>query len=363
MAQPKHLFQPPGFLCEKVCTLWLCIIIFTACSSKEVTVNNEKAVTFNRFPEEQRLAAVDLVSLPQVKADGLLLYNDSVLLIRNAVNSSPHHFSLLDLGSRKITAGHLEAGRKPGQSMSFLSYGLFSHYLWVYDIVKDKIIISSIDSTRQNNTNINHELAMPAFYYAVQVANDKIVATGRYDSPYKIFILGLPGLNTEKQFLPYSPDTLTPYPQTKKTAYESFLFLKPKGDKCVLACRYADQVEITDLATQRSKIIKGPEIYEPDVVIMKNNDGKELSTRGPDTRYAFVKGKVTDKFIYLLYSGNNHQTEHLYYGKYIYVYDWQGNPVKKLELENEILDMAVTRNDSLLYIYEPATKSVKTAKL
>ncbi|MBL7731478.1 MAG: hypothetical protein JNM88_09900 [Chitinophagaceae bacterium] len=346
----------------------LLLLCFTpgiiSCSSKDEVVQNDSITTFSRFPIEQRLVYTDSFSVQQLKPDGLLLYNDSVLFIRNTVNTSAYCFSLFHTVSRRFIGVQLETGRKYGQSLSFLSYGLNGNNLWVHDVIKDKIIISDIDSALQKKPGGFHEEPLDAFYYSLQLGTgSRIVATGDYDSPFRIFVLNFSAPGQKDQFIPYTTDSLKPVSRIEKTAYESFLFLKPSGDKCVLACRYADQVEVIDLSAKRSSVTRGPEVYQPAMIVRETNDGKQSSTRGADTRYAFVKGKVTDRYIYLLYSGNNHETEHLYYGKYIYVYDWYGKPVKRLELDQDVLDIAVSRNDSLIYIYEPATRHVKTAKL
>lgn len=339
----------------------LLLAAFFSCGSS--VVKKDKG-TFTRFPAEKLLEETEFLKINSLSPDGLSLYADTVLFIRNTARSSKHHFSLFNLKSKGFLHSSLEVGRKPGQSLSFVSYGIANGYLWVYDVIKDKIILTRLDNVVRGKIDSANESPISTFYYAIQLLNDStIIASGNYDADHKVFQLNLSTQQIEKQLAPYSTDPATPYSRAQKMAYESFLFLKPSNDKCVLACRYTDQIEIVDLSTQTSKIIKGPESFEPDVVIMKGNDGKELSTRGSDTRYAFVKGKVTNKFIYLLYSGNNHESEHLYYGKYIYVYDWNGNPVQKIKLKDYILDFVVTQDDSIIYTYNPDSKYIMTAKL
>jgi len=337
---------------------------FIGCHSQGQTDNKGNEQRFTKFPTEQKLTSTDYFKVELIKPEGLSLYADSVFLIKNAVNSLGHHFSLYSIKNRVFLSNQLESGGKAGQSLGFISYGSFGQYLWVHDLVKRTLILLNMDSVLRSKRPAIIEQPIPAFYYSVQMSSVlKVIVSGDYEAQHKISILGLPANIVEKRLIPYSTDSLAIYPRTKKMAYESFLFLKPSGDKCVLAARYADQIEVLDLNTQKSQIVKGPKGYEPEMVIMKSNDGKEVSTRGPDTKYAFVRGKMTDKFIYLLYSGNHDDTEYLYYGKTIYVYDWDGRPVKKLELNDYIMDFAVTSNDSLLYSYDPVTKFIKVSKL
>jgi WD40 repeat protein len=345
----------------------LFIISISACKSdknKVIPPINENAVSFSSFPTEQTLTFTTVANIPQLKPDGLLLYKDSFLLIRNAVNSSTFHYTIFDIISKKVIGDVLGAGRKPGQALGILSSGIIGNNLWVHDLIKNKINFCNIDSSLAGKPVAGTEFEFTHFYYSIQILPDsQVIATGDYDSPYKIAITRMDENKQLKQILPYPPDSLSGHPRADKMAYESFLFAKPSGDKCVMACRYSDRIELLDIRTGKSQVIKGPENFEPSIVIMKGNDGKELGTRGPESRYAFVKGKTTNKYIYLLYSGNHDDTEHLYFGKYIYVYDWDGKPVKKITLQDYVLDFAVTQNDTELYSYDPVTKNINLSKL
>jgi hypothetical protein len=342
-------------------SLSLSFVVIATLSCSSVVKKNKG--DFGIFPVEKKLDETQYLKINEISPDGLLLHADSLLFIRNTANTAKHHFSLFNLNKKSFQHYCLPAGRKPGHSLSFMSYGISYGYLWVHDKMKEKVILADLDSIISGGQLGTKEIPITTYYYALQLLNDSnVIASGNYDAPYKIYHVNLATSKIEKQAVPYSQDSAE-YPRTKKMAYESFLFLKPTGDKCALACRYADQVEIVDLTTLQSKVIKGPEGYDPAVIVMKGNDGRDLSTRGPDTRYAFVKGKVTNKYIYLLYSGNNHESDHLWYGKYIYVYDWNGNPVKRLELKNYVLDFVVTQDDSRIYTYDPAAKYIMTANL
>jgi hypothetical protein len=190
-----------------------------------------------------------------------------------------------------------------------------------------------------------------------------LLCSGDCDSDYKIALLHLPSGNITEQLIPYSSNERGVVSRETKSAYESYLFVKPSGDKCVLACRYADQIEIVDISQKTSKIIRGPEGFTPDVVAVTDILGKRISTRGESTRYAFLGGQATDRFIYLLYSGNNHQTEHLYYGRYLYVYDWNGRPIQRLEFKSDVLRFAVSADDKRLYAYHPGDNSLTVSAI
>lgn len=224
--------------------------------------------------------------------------------------------------------------------------------------------MSNVDRALGKKEISAKEIDVPQFYYGTALVDRyHMIGTGDYDSDYKLAEVDLAAGKIVKQSFPYAPDSLHKVSRVQKMAYESLLVLRPSNDKCADAARYADRLEIFDFKTGKNIVVKGTEHFEPDMITMNGHDGKPLSARGPETRYAFVKAKATNKYIYLLYSGNNHQGDHLYYGKSIYVYDWDGKPVEKINLSGYILDFAVKSDDSLIYTYNPGTKYLAKANL
>lgn len=346
--------------------LFLCLFIslfFTSCFSQ---VSKTVKTNFNAFPVNKKLEGKRLLKINRLHPDNIDLYHDSILCIVDGTGRQSHHFALYNLSQSSFLSPAMAVGSKAGQALSFLSYGIEKQYVWAYDINKEKIIFSGLDNA-WNNNHSRKELPVPGFYYSVQLLNDTtLLASGDYYSDhdnYKVSIINLVTGKTVRQLVPYSDNPSKPYTRAQKMAEESFLFVKPTKDKCVLACRYTDRIEIIDLHSGKSTVVQGPEGLSPEMVEMTGSDGQKISTRGADTRYAFVGGEVTNHFIYLLYSGNRDGTIHRFYGKYIYVYDWNGKPLQRLELKNDTKDFAVTGNDSLLYTYNPRSKYISVAKI
>ncbi|MDB9755723.1 TolB-like 6-bladed beta-propeller domain-containing protein, partial [Winogradskyella sp.] len=52
-----------------------------------------------------------------------------------------------------------------------------------------------------------------------------------------------------------------------------------------------------------------------------------------------------------------------HYGNIIYVYTWDGKPIKKLLLAHYILDFIVLSDDSAIYAYNPSKKSLEFSTL
>ncbi len=85
------------------------------------------------------------------------------------------------------------------------------------------------------------------------------------------------------------------------------------------------------------------------------DNGRISALPAKDERNGFITAAVTEKYIYALYSGktmNRRTIESLsnaFLSEYVYVFDWQGKPVKRYLLDQEVRSIAVDKNDETLY--------------
>lgn len=270
---------------------------------------------------------------------GINLYNDTLAIVRN---NTPHHhhFSLFNLTSKKKKQDILKAGRKEDESLGFIAYGIEKSNLWVYDIVKNKLIITEInDNTKFQTTDF------PTFYFNIQlIGNDKILASGNHSASYKLYKLNLKDNQLTDSLFAYRKKTSA----TEKMDYESFLFVNPEGSNAVLATRYADQLEFFDLETRKSKQAYAVENYAPDLGRMKQGT-TVISARNNKTKFGFLGGKGKKDFVYLLYSGENHNAKNGFYGNKIFAYKWNGAPIAIIQLDRDIIDFDISTDGKTIY--------------
>ena len=339
-------------------SLLLPLFLLDACSSRGQDINKD-ALSFKKFPQEVKIELLEPVlheKLPMI--DSFVLYQDSLAFCK--IPNSSYHLKVIDLKNKLDLGGFIPSGRKPGQVLGFISFGLSKDDAWFYDILKDELFVTPVRSMLAGE-NEYKAYKIPNFYYSAQMLNDStFLGSGDYGSNYWLAAIDLKTDAVNEAFIPYLPSSSNQeLSKIEKTAYESFLYLKPSGEKCILASRYADRIQVIDLESRNSKIIMGPKVFEPDMVIMMDYDEQEMSARGGDTRLTFVQGTTTNNYIYLLYSGNQHQGIHHNFGKIIYVYDWDGNPIKKIELPEYVVSIAVTSDERTLYAYSVKDKEIK----
>lgn len=339
---------------------FICVIFYISCQTICACKSQNNRRDFSKFPIEEKISPKNVLKISNV--DGLLLYRDSILICRIDASYSNTQLRIVNLNNYRKYIDFLPTSRIDGDGViGFLSYGLYKNIFWAHDIIKEQFDMVDIDKVLKGEKDPKKYLKVIPFnsnyYWDALIDTDKIVSFGDYDSDYKLGFYNINKLKYISYKLPYGKNQ--DISRSQKNSYESFLFTKPDFSRFVIPSRYSDLIEIYDQTKDSSFVIRGPEGFKPMISILNGTDGKELAARNEQTRFAFVKGKTTNEYIYLLYSGNLHNSEFHDYGRYIYVYDWNGHPVKKLILPNYINDFVVFSDNNILYGYNPKTKLIE----
>ncbi|MEX6690957.1 BF3164 family lipoprotein [Danxiaibacter flavus] len=351
------------YLKSPIIVFGLVIFLLTGCFGQQKNNHPKQS-----FPDQQNITESLFIDCATNAPDYLDMYNDSVLMLVNSMptGKSKYHFSLYDAAHGKLLSQRIEFGRKYGQAMGFLSSGVLSDgNIWAYDINKKTVVFNKFKNILDTSSVILEKNLTSGFYRSLKLLDDSTaIGSGNFNSDNKIDFLNLSADGKpECGIVPYGHDANTPASNYDKSAMENFLFIKPSHDRCVLAYRYTDKIEIVNLKTGESRMVYGPDGFDPQMNKMTGPDGKEIAICGNNTIVAFLTGMTTENYIYLLFSGRKFFTENFTYGNSIYVYSWDGNPVKKINLSEDIQAFAVSSDDASIYTYDAVKKQIRIGKL
>lgn len=253
---------------------------------------------------------------------------------------------------------YIKGGRGEGEAFGSLSSGIYKDKLWLCDISARKVIFAPLGGRSME------EYKLPHFYYNIQpIAELKAIGNGAFHSDYKIQQIDLATGTEDFEFGEYDNVPADIPVAAWKRAHESLLYLSPDEQYAVTACLLSDQIEIFDLKNRTSKLISGPENFKAEFEAYKDQGGKDVIQYTDKTRLAFQDASVTDKYIYLLYSGKKNKERQSFYGAFVYVFDWDGNPVKKLTLDKSVLSIAASQDDKILYTFDEASRTAVYASI
>ncbi|TAJ08600.1 hypothetical protein DMA11_21285 [Marinilabiliaceae bacterium JC017] len=138
----------------------------------------------------------------------------------------------------------------------------------------------------------------------------------------------------------------------KKQFTQSDMRVKPDRSKLVLAYHFFDLIEIYSKDGTLIKAVKGPMDISPDYRLVEG-DGETHMLVTDDTKICFCNIFTTDKYIYASFSGNSYESESLdgWQCENLFVYDWEGEPVKRFKLNHLIHSFCVDEESGFIYSY------------
>lgn len=327
------------------CILSIIVLVQNVLGQDSATVSS-----FARFPQEIK---PDLKPAFEIRKRTVrdIFFADSIFYFRNKNEAAGYYITPYSPQGKKRGKEYVQQGGGVNQIAAGMSAGFWNNRLiWIHDIMIDKIVIADgFDKASTEESVRLSEYKLPlGFYWIGMIDSNLIVGAGVDDSPVKIQELELSTGRVIKSYGAFSaPPANIPF-NSWKMAYQSFLYVKPGGDVVALACRFTDKVEFFNRKNGSDKIVNGPDNF--DVVFNPIQTGNFWAMeRVDETRFAFVNGMATSKYLYLLYAGHQHEDPKGDSGRYIFVYNWDGDPVKKITLGTYVSTFTVTPDDKNLY--------------
>lgn len=277
---------------------------------------------------------------------------DSTLIIHSF--DSDHVFYNYNINNKKLSAGYINFGRGPNEMSGPISSGITDDKLWVYDIVLKKIF--TLDTKSFPNINkletTLHSFPVKDNYYKISLLDSlHFLASGGEDDSNKVIKMDL---SKDQVVEGYGEIKLIDSPEEKafRKADQKFIFANGAQNKAVIAYRFSDKLEIMDSKTENFKVIKGMDGFKADFTLVKNTADEYAMVENQETRRAFTEGFVSDSYIYLAFSGRKSVDPESYNSDTILIYDWNGDPVKKIKLDRRILNFTVSQ-DKYFYAFDP----------
>lgn len=333
--------------------LFCLLIILFSCKGNN-SLNYENIKDFEKFPQEVTVNFTNFLKLEGIFIRQLFLNDSSIILLDlNArLNNFFYQYSLSDY---RLIRKFIKKGTKFGEALGGFTSGICNNEtIWFHDLSLSRLITVKIPSNEnKQDSTIVRQFKLPHFYYSVQMKDTNVIYTsGASHQKSKIQELNLHTLKEKNLFGEFNNcPNKTPY-FAWKTANDGFLYIKPTNDKLILAYRFTDKIEIFDLVYNRNLIIFGPSQFEP-IFTSSNRQGRDEVFTNEKTKWAFINGYVTNRYIYLLYSGRFNVGSNLDQSNNLHVYDWKGNPIKKIHFPQKISAFTISSNDSVIYAFNP----------
>lgn len=324
----------------------LLIILFPACG--QFTAKKKYENAYNQFPEVKNLTGEAIsIDTAVFRYPFRISIKEDIAIIMDLHNHD-YFFHAFTYPAWDPIVSFGKRGQGPEEMLSAETFHFFSpDSIWTLDankmeITRWELIPSASMAERIEVISIDKKIVRaldffpmnPSFLIPDYMGDHRfhrIDNTGRYISSHGT----IPSLTS------YT-DIARP---ALAQAWRSFIDYNPRKGILALATQLGEILEIYDLTEHNSKVISGPN-GEPEFEI-SNNKGIPSGIMG------FSDIQITDNYIYTVFHGRSFKSILLSQqngepledgGRYIYVFDLKGNPVRQYTLDRAIYGIHVNED-------------------
>lgn len=333
---------------NNVLLLIFSLCIFTSC-------HQEKTLGDNELPDltkAQSLAVVDSIDLESlgILDPFIIRYCDDFLIFQN--NSGQEELYFLDLHDMSVIEKMVK-GPGPDEVSSYydLVLGKNKNSINYIDHGKWAIYSFNLDSLRANPA-----MKQKLLYQIPKKKNIAILSLPLETEKYVYFT----GVYTSGEGWIYSFDKQTEefrsysdFPDyaelegleymTKSMVFD--LMAKATNGKRLVLCHFGT-LDFYDIKEDGGlEVYREHHYYMPDISVYPNG---EFAYKGKTTKWGFNYFiECDDNYVYLLYSDKTMHEDRRDNSAFLFVYDWDGNPIVQYELEKPLYNLAI--NGTTLY--------------
>lgn len=190
-------------------------------------------------------------------------------------------------------------------------------------------------------------------FQAVWISDSALAATGIYPGHPQSRLLrldregrALGGIGT----LPQHPNGAGIPPTVLHHAYEGRMAVRPDRSLLVFGTRHADALEFYRPDGTLVRKVTGPTGFLPVFDTNARAEGVSMAT-GDDLRVGYLDLAATQDHLFALFSGDTRgeARARTYFGKEVHVFDWSGERITTLALDERAIAIAVDPVEGRLY--------------
>ncbi len=327
---------------NKYIILFLINLLFIQCSKQDCDDYYKKYNSFDKFPIVEKWKfntfSKNKYMLPP---STFSILDDRYLVLVNKKNHNIIH--LYNIEKRELIKSFGNKGKGPGEYMgiSDILYEKRNNRIFIYDATQKKFdIVNLTDILRQKRfkpnmtTKVSLDGGIPLRWEIIN--SDTLLATGGLNKRLCFYNSKFDTIKTEG----YIPGNFSDRKDIFKYLTSTDIVKNDDEKKIAFGNRTNDILEIFRFNGKIKKTIHGPDINKP---------GWLASSSIPTGYFDLAS---SSKYIYCVYSGektNDKMDWIKTLGKNILIFNWEGKPIKKIELDHRIGDIVISEKNKTIY--------------
>ncbi|AUP78668.1 BF3164 family lipoprotein [Flavivirga eckloniae] len=274
-----------------------------------------------------------------------MIFVDSLLIIND--RNPDYTMKIINLKNNKVQ-NFGKKGRGPNEfqiPFSKVSVDKFSKKIYIRN--SSNYHIYSIDSLKKgkelNKPLSKFEIKLSDTQFLINTYCKNYIIGGTYKTP-----IGLYNIKTKASTEKYEYDT------GGSLGNQANFFSHPSKPKVIYI---QSNSEIMGIVTIKNDDVERKELSwwkENNEQVTEGGKTHAKSKYSSNNRRSFMSATTSENYIYILYSGKPVGTTKESYNKarlcdMIYVFDWEGNAIKKYRLDQDVTSIALDEKNNLLY--------------
>lgn len=327
----------------------LLLIVLISCTSKK---GYEYSESFELGDFKQTISLKgNTVSLNEPIMKPVRIYlEDSMLILINV--QTEFFIDKYNLKTLKKTGECISFGNGPEEMIAPIKIEIDDSLLWILDGGKQRLMGYNKADFFKNQTPLTCQSISFNNYFRdiLFLKEGKIVVISPNSDNKRLTFFNKKGekLNSAGEYPVFPEIQISPIEMS--TAYACNIVTNHAKDKIFVTYLQTDLIEIYDINGNLLKRKQGPDNFFPNIAKRSNGENITIGSIGGKSRDAYFCPVTYNNEIYALYSGElfNPDNNKLNHNK-IFVFDWEGNPVRRYDLDTSIYAFTIDQRTGTIY--------------
>ncbi len=306
------------------------------------------------FEDKENLSSKRLQSSDSLFRVGGLLLFDSILIVKD--DELDYLFKVIDIRQDQLIKQFGKIGEGPcelGPSSIISKSGEDGNMIGIFEMQTREFQEFYFDSILESEGDPPCIPFQGNFDYESRVIyklkGNYFIGTPKGENLYALF-LGNKIVQAIGQF-PFYDQFKGVDPMNLDMAFQNKLILHPTKPLALGTSVFSFNMDILELKNEDQLTIKKSLHFWPPEFEASTEANKFYAAIKKENRFGNVSTDVSGNFIYVLYSDQPWEYLFPIKSNRVLVYDWDGNPVKILELDQEVSMIAVNEKDEFMVGY------------
>lgn len=327
----------------------LYIVFLSACNNKPPqTIGELFPETFSLNQRKECLISEDSLG----RVEGIACDEENLVVFDTRSNQC---FTLFDQQSGRQIGRFGNIGQGPLEIMFGSSGYLEKKCLVTYNDQSRIVMKYSLDSLRSGVVDgaptrlTKHKISNALISRLITINDSIFVVGGMYEARYQHLIF-----DANNRVLDYGIDVYNAADSsfnaiTRYLSNQGCMAKHPYKNEFAYSVNFSSNLDFFEIVDNKIKLKKTMRLGNPICESVVEDGGQLFSTRlTKESIHGFIEVCPTPKYLYALYSaGKIYEVQRK--SKTVFVFDWDGNPIKELLLDMDVFHIAVNEKDKKMF--------------